>query len=385
MCQIICQFLFYICLMKFYFLVLASCFTSLISQSQNTSQPDLSNEAVHFISGISENKTLKDLFSSKKITGLGEATHGTHDFFTVRSALTKFLIQECGYKTVLLESSFGSMLYINDYVVSGRGNIDSLLRKNAYWIYYTSEVKNFFNWLKEYNAGLQANERVLALGVDIQGLPEIPDEWLNTSGSLFTLQLKDLCTKNSKYIRGAVGSTLTYRDSCMAANVIDIETLTRSKIVLWAHNGHVGMADPIANHDYFADRFGKILDQTFGDGYYPIGFFHQQGKYTAMDVQKKGATKTYAGLKAFSAKPIKTQRLVTLLAKISDDPFFIDISKSSNPLWKQFHNFHMIGSGFHATESTSANLRPGISFKGLIFIRKTSPALQLDDFLYKTR
>src|SRR6476620_11518077 len=73
----------------------------------------------------SEVQPLREIFASKKIAGFGESTHGTHEFYTTRLQFLKFLVTECGYRAVSFESSYGSALFINDYVRDGKGNLDS--------------------------------------------------------------------------------------------------------------------------------------------------------------------------------------------------------------------------------------------------------------------
>jgi erythromycin esterase len=82
-------------------------------------------------------KLLKSLFTSKKVIAIGESTHGSKEFFQAKSEIIKFLITSCGFKVISVEIDLISSLYINDYIKGRSGNLDSAMKINGYWIYYT--------------------------------------------------------------------------------------------------------------------------------------------------------------------------------------------------------------------------------------------------------
>ncbi len=65
------------------------------------------------------------LAASHQLVGVGESTHGTHEFFDFKSQLFKKLTEH-GFNVLLLEDSPGVCSQINDYIKSARGNIDSV-------------------------------------------------------------------------------------------------------------------------------------------------------------------------------------------------------------------------------------------------------------------
>jgi erythromycin esterase len=94
-------------------------------------------------------------------------------------------------------------------------------------------------------------------------------KWLIQNASLL-IQCLELAEK------GNSGSM--FRDECMAKNVKWIlENNPNSKIILWAHNGHITKHRP---------QMGYCLDQEFGVEYYNIGFASNTGKYTAVNSGK---------------------------------------------------------------------------------------------------
>ena len=80
---------------------------------------------------------LKKLFESKTIIGMGEATHGTKEFFETKVKTFQFLVTHCNYRVFGIEASYGECNYINDYVETGIGNIDSVMSNFSFWTWRT--------------------------------------------------------------------------------------------------------------------------------------------------------------------------------------------------------------------------------------------------------
>ncbi len=87
---------------------------------------------------------------------LGEATHGTHEFYTKRADLTKRLIAEKGFTAVCVEGDWPDAYRVNRYVrgVSGDALAQDALggfRRFPTWMWRNAEVVNFVAWLRAYN------------------------------------------------------------------------------------------------------------------------------------------------------------------------------------------------------------------------------------------
>lgn len=106
---------------------------------------------------------------------LGEATHGTHEFYNIRAALTQRLIEEGRLEAVAVEADWPDAFRLNRYV-RGVGT-----DPNAYaalgdfvrfptWMWRNIEVLNFVEWLKEHNARKAPEERVGFYGLDLYSL-----------------------------------------------------------------------------------------------------------------------------------------------------------------------------------------------------------------------
>lgn len=370
---------------------------------------------------------LQQLLGSKKIVGLGEATHGTREFYQLKTELLQFLITRCGFRSVVFEGPVGGLLHINDYVLTGAGNIDSLLQRTGYWMYYTPEIRSFFTWLQAYNTGRPATEKVSVFGMDMQSGQDIteyliaknrllpkqqqqsfrslisqasqPAElsatlillngWLDSNRALISRvyapempALYALCLKNIDYATRAEKSGEYFRDSCMAANVSDLVNLTGHKTVVWAHNGHIGMYDSAVSYSSLRKPMGELLKKEFKEQYYPIGFLFSEGSFAALEKKKRDNDFYYPWLKAFELKPAAANRLAQLLSPVSDEAFFIDISASDHPLWKQYQKVYTVGATYTRKGNNTFYLTPAAVFKGLVFIRKTTAVSQLDDHFY---
>ncbi|MDB5116177.1 MAG: erythromycin esterase [Mucilaginibacter sp.] len=71
--------------------------------------------------GYEDLMPLKAVLSNRRIIGMGEATHGTHEFQTTKIRMFKFLVQEMGYKIFAIEANFTECRTINDYILYGKG------------------------------------------------------------------------------------------------------------------------------------------------------------------------------------------------------------------------------------------------------------------------
>ena len=65
---------------------------------------------------------LKPLIGDARIVALGEATHGTHEFFEMKHRMLRFLVEEMGFNIFAMEASWAETNLINDYVRTGQGD-----------------------------------------------------------------------------------------------------------------------------------------------------------------------------------------------------------------------------------------------------------------------
>ena len=90
---------------------------------------------------------------------LGEATHGTHEFYRVRAEITKRLIADAGYTLVAVEADWPDAHRVNRFVraLGEDANAGQALAEFSgfpSWMWRNTDVVDFVAWLREYNDGL---------------------------------------------------------------------------------------------------------------------------------------------------------------------------------------------------------------------------------------
>src|SRR5882762_7974538 len=99
---------------------------------------------------------LEDI-EDKHIVMLGEASHGTHEYYTWRTAISKRLIEEQGYTFIAVEGDWPDCYAINRYV---KGYIDSsttavevlkTFKRWPTWMWANWEIVALMEWLRDFN------------------------------------------------------------------------------------------------------------------------------------------------------------------------------------------------------------------------------------------
>ena len=120
---------------------------------------------------------------------MGEASHGTSEFYTNRAELSKRLIQDHGYRFVAVEGDWPSCYALNRYVKGydqTSADAREALRDFARWptwMWANEEIAVFAEWLKEFNTDKPDSEKVGFYGIDLYSLWESMDEILNYLGT----------------------------------------------------------------------------------------------------------------------------------------------------------------------------------------------------------
>jgi len=106
---------------------------------------------------------------------LGEASHGTHDFYEARAALTRRLIAEQGFTAVVAEADWPDAYRVNRFV-RGEGPdasaFDALgdFQRFPTWMWRNSVVEEFVGWLRYRNAARAREDRAGFYGMDLYSL-----------------------------------------------------------------------------------------------------------------------------------------------------------------------------------------------------------------------
>ena len=107
---------------------------------------------------------------------LGEATHGTHEFYRERAEITKRLIKEKGFTAVAVEADWPDAFRVNRYVrgLGDDANANEALggfKRFPTWMWRNTVVVDFVEWLRDYNASLPASaHKVGFYGLDLYSL-----------------------------------------------------------------------------------------------------------------------------------------------------------------------------------------------------------------------
>ncbi|MFE8699465.1 erythromycin esterase family protein [Cytobacillus sp. FJAT-54145] len=126
-------------------------------------------------------QAIVDSVGDSKYVLLGEASHGTSEFYTIRAELSKMLIEQKGFNVIAVEGDWPSCFSINEYIKSYKQttSMDALKEFNRWptWMWANDEIKTFIEWLHDYNKKAQSN--VGFYGVDVYSLWESMDEILH--------------------------------------------------------------------------------------------------------------------------------------------------------------------------------------------------------------
>lgn len=117
---------------------------------------------------------LLDLVGDARFVLLGEATHGTHEFYEERARITRRLIEDKGFHAVAVEADWPDAYRVNRYV-RGRGtdrNADEALsgfQRFPNWMWRNTDVAAFVDWLRQHNART-AGPQVGFYGLDLYSM-----------------------------------------------------------------------------------------------------------------------------------------------------------------------------------------------------------------------
>jgi erythromycin esterase-like protein len=119
---------------------------------------------------------LLDLIGEARIVLLGEASHGTHEFYQQRAEITKRLIAELGFGAVIAEADWPDAYRVNRYVRGYGTDPDpnaalSGFQRFPAWMWRNTVVEEFVGWLHAYNRRLpDIARRVGFYGMDLYSL-----------------------------------------------------------------------------------------------------------------------------------------------------------------------------------------------------------------------
>jgi erythromycin esterase-like protein len=289
---------------------------------------------------------------------LGEATHGTHEFYRERARISMRLVREQRFRAVVIEADWPDAGRVNRYV-RGLGvdaSAEAALSDFAdfpRWMWRNAEFRDFVEELRAHNASLPPSQQVGVYGMDVYNLfgaadavvrylenfdrpaaararaqyrcfaryrpdPARYGEAARSPARSCERQAKSVLAElrarprpedataaeelfsavrsaasvvgAEEYNRAAYGGTLAWnvRDRRMAATVTEVaeHVSTRAelgKVVVWAHNSHVGDARATDMAMRGELNLGQLLRERFGGATYLLGFTTYEGTVMAAD------------------------------------------------------------------------------------------------------
>lgn len=133
------------------------------------------NDHLHPISGASpelddSELSALDFLGEAQIVGLGEATHGTREFFQMKHRIFKYLVEKHDFRVFAFEMDFAESFFLDDYVTwKTDENVEELMKfYMLFWTWRTEEVADLLRWMRAYNEGKPFEEMLRFVGVDCQ-------------------------------------------------------------------------------------------------------------------------------------------------------------------------------------------------------------------------
>jgi erythromycin esterase len=363
---------------------------------------------------------LKGIIGNARIVALGEATHGTHEFFQMKHRMLEFLVEEMGFNTFAMEANWPEANLINDYVHTGKGDPAEVLRGYSA-DGDTQEVLDMIEWMRAYNENPSNTRKISFYGFDInydqmakdnvtqymqkvdpQAAKQIAGDyscypgasiacqkklqavydWLDqhqadysakSSAGEFSLALQSARVVIQSQDFSSNNNNGLIRDRYMAENVKWVlnQAGPAAKIVLWAHNGHVGMS---AEENF--QTMGDHLRKQYGNQMVVFGFLFYQGSFNAC-----GTTT----LHSFSVGEPPINSYESFFHAASLPRFFLDLRSvkagaAASDWLLTPHPFRQIGSCYQPNVMQSGFETAALAsvFDVVVYFQDTSPSLLLE-------
>ncbi len=136
-------------------------------------------DAIHTIftpvADVEDTRHVVDFIGEAELALIGEASHGTHEFYANRAHITRRLIVESGFRGVVVEADWPDAYRVNRYVRHQGTDKDAVaaledFRRFPTWMWRNTDVVEFVEWLYEYNDGLPPEQQAGFYGIDLYSL-----------------------------------------------------------------------------------------------------------------------------------------------------------------------------------------------------------------------
>ena len=136
------------------------------------------NQSAYPLKSKADLQPLMDRIGDARIVMLGEASHGTHEYYTWRTQISKKLIIEKGFNFIAVEGDWPDCYRLNRFVkgydAENKSAFKVLHAFNRWptWMWANWEIVALSDWLYQYNINLPANKKVGFYGLDVYSLWE---------------------------------------------------------------------------------------------------------------------------------------------------------------------------------------------------------------------
>ena len=126
-------------------------------------------------SAAADDELLIEQLARAKLALLGEASHGTHEFYAERAWLTQRLTRDHGFNAVIVEADWPDAWRVNRYIRHRSDDRDAEEALSGFerfptWMWRNTVVRDFVEWLREYNHGRPVSQQVGFYGMDLYSL-----------------------------------------------------------------------------------------------------------------------------------------------------------------------------------------------------------------------
>lgn len=145
----------------------------------------LPNDIFHPLQNSGDLDPLMEKVGDSRYVLLGEATHGTHEFYTWRTQITKRLIEEKGFNVIAVEGDWPDCYKINrwikGYADAGDKITDVLKQFSRWptWMWANWEIAALAEWLRNFNLNTYPGRKVGFYGLDVYSLWESMETIIN--------------------------------------------------------------------------------------------------------------------------------------------------------------------------------------------------------------
>src|SRR4051794_8755898 len=113
-----------------------------------------------------------DRYGDARVVLLGEASHGTSEFYRARAAISRRLIEAHGFNIVAVEADWPDAAAVDRYVRhrSSRAPQEPPFQRFPTWMWRNTDVDAFVGWLRRHNETVNAKRRTGFYGLDLYNL-----------------------------------------------------------------------------------------------------------------------------------------------------------------------------------------------------------------------